>query len=300
MNPAGLWRGWRLLALACAALALSFVPSLRSGADPTAAKHPAWKEFSGRGFSVVYPEGFRGDARAVARLVSKGAAHVAAHFGRPFVHSFTVRLFEDRGSMTEYWRQAWSIPDLQPECWMVASGTASTLALLSPSDWSKEACDHDPSDAAATQQLITHELVHVYHGQINPDPEFDSAEEMGWFVEGLAVAVSGQLDGPRLDRARRAVAEGKGPRRLADAWSGPDRYGIAGSLVSWLEKTRGREAVLEMMRCTSTQQILALAGSGEQELLAAWREWLKSAPSAEDKTAPVASCAGAQDPSTLQ
>jgi hypothetical protein len=265
--------------------------------DPLA---PVWGQMDTRAFSVVYPEGSRADAKETSRVVSACAKRIAAYFGFPYPRRFTVRLFEDRASLTAYWRSAWSEPSLQPQCWMVASGTASALALLSPTAWAKEACDHDPADSHATERLIAHELVHVYHGQVNPNPEFDGLEEMGWFVEGLAVSVSGQLDADRLERARRAVAQGKGPMRLTEAWSGPDRYGIAGSLVAWLEETRGRNTLLRMMRCGSNAEILAVAGCGEEELLDSWRRWLLNAPAVTHKAAPSASRAGAPVPPNLQ
>jgi hypothetical protein len=106
---------------------------------------------------------------------------------------------------------------------------------------------------------------------VNPNPEFDGVEEIGWFVEGLAVLVSGQLDDGRLARARAAVASGKAPARLQDAWSGPDRYGIAGSLVSYVDRTWGRATLLSLMRCTSNGEILEILGTSEEELLSRWK-----------------------------
>ena len=259
--------------------ALLLLSVLWCGAGGHAAPAVPLRELDARRFTLVYPGDAKPEARKIGRLVNEEAGRVASFFGSPYPYRFTVRLFTDRASLTDYWRRAWGEPGLQPECWMVASGTASALALLSPSAWKREACEHDPDDAVATRRLIAHELVHVYHGQVNPDPEFDASEEIGWFVEGLAVLASGQLDGPRLDRARRALAEGKGPKRLAEAWSGPDRYGIAGSLVAWLEKTRGRAALLRMMRCRSNEEILAVAGCSEQDMIRSWRSWILSSPS---------------------
>ena len=247
------------------------------GADPPSA---LWRESPGRGYTLHYAQGHRADARDVARRVDKGRREVEAFFGSPCPRAFDLRVFPDRASLTAVWRQAWGAPEFEPQCWMVASGTASALAILSPSAWKTEACEHDPEDRQATQKLITHELVHVYHGQVNPDPEFDGAEEIGWFVEGLAVLASGQLDEKRLARARAAVAAGKGPARLQDAWSGPDRYGIAGSLVSYLDRAQGRATLLRLMKLTSNGEILAALGLTEEELLSRGRAALTSGPGA--------------------
>lgn len=231
-----------------------------------------WRVVPGRTHALHYAAGNRGAALDVSRMVEGGVLQVEGFFGEPFTGPFDLRVFPDRASLTEYWRRAWNAPEFEPQCWMVASGTASTLAVLSPEVWKTQACEHDPSDRPATQNLLTHEIVHVYHGQRNPDPEFQDAEEIGWFVEGVAVLASGQLDGPRTARAREALASGKGPARLADAWSGPNRYGFAGSLVSHIDRTRGRQALLRLLRCTSNREVLAALGTSEEELLDRWKE----------------------------
>jgi len=205
-------------------------------------------------------------------MVEVGVHQVEGFFGDRFAGPFDLRVFPDRDSLTAYWRRAWSAPEFEPQCWMVASGTAHTLAVLSPKVWKAQACEHDPSDRQTLQKLLTHELVHVYHGQRNPDPEFQDAEEIGWFVEGVAVLASGQLDGPRTTRAREALASGKGPARLADVWSGPNRYGFAGSLVSHIDRTRGRGNLLRLLGCTTNREILSILGTSEEALLDRWKE----------------------------
>lgn len=209
-------------------------------------------------------------------MADRGAREAERFFSEPFSRPFDLRVFPDRPSLTAFWRRAWNAPEFEPQCWMVASGTAGTLAVLSPGAWKAEACEHDPRDRAATQKLLTHEIVHVYHGQRSPDPEFQDSEEVGWFVEGLAVLVSGQLDGARLGRAREAVASGKAPARLADLWSGPDRYGFAGSMVSYLDRTWGRATLLKLMGFTRNREVLEALALTEKELLDRWKADLAS------------------------
>src|SRR6516165_2607432 len=92
---------------------------------------------------------------------------------------------------------------------MVASGVADRMVILSPRVWKTQAAEHDPADAEHLRDLIAHELVHVYHGQHNPRPDFDGMDDSGWFVEGLAVYVSGQLE-----RSHRGQGSGPSGRRL--------------------------------------------------------------------------------------
>lgn len=242
---------------------------------PAARQDPggdAWRVAPRRTHTLHYAAGNRGAASDVSRMVRAGVRQVEGFFGSPFAGPFDLRVFPDRDSLTAYWRRAWNAPEFEPQCWMVASGTARTLAVLSPEAWKTEACEHDPSDRSAAQMLLTHELVHVYHGQRNPDPEFQNAEEIGWFVEGVAVFASGQLDGARTRRAREALASGKGPGRLTDVWSGPDRYGFAGSLVRHIDRTRGRSALIRLLGCRSNGEILLTLGTTEEELLSRWKE----------------------------
>ena len=58
------------------------------------------------------------------------------------------------------------------------------------------------------QDLITHELVHTYHGQHNPTRDFTGMDDLGWFVEGLATYASGQMAHSHAGDAKAALAAG--------------------------------------------------------------------------------------------
>jgi len=199
---------------------------------------------------------------------------IQTFFGVPYLRRVQVRVFPDRAALTAYWRSAWGIPGLQPECWQVASGTSSLLALLSPRTWRVGACDHDPADTTATRLLVVHELVHVFHAQRSPRPEFDGMDEVSWLVEGLATYASGQLDRIHAKAARSAIDAGVEPSDLAKAWSGKYRYGIAGSLVKYVDKTYGRAMLVALLSAVSQEEILRRLGVGEEELLKSWRRWV--------------------------
>ena len=153
------------------ALAAALLLTFRSTAF--AAEPAAVRSVAADGFTLELTDADREREGEIRGLVARGRGSVETFFGRPFPRAVTVKLFPDRAALTAFWREDWKAPDLVTECWMVASGTARSLALLSPGAWRKEACDHDPADAVATARLVTHELVHVYHGQSSPSPEFD-------------------------------------------------------------------------------------------------------------------------------
>jgi hypothetical protein len=209
-------------------------------------------------------------ARRLSKALSEGQERIERFFGRPFKRAFEVEIFPSRARFDDYFRKRWQVP--KTEAWMVASGVADKLTILSPRVWKTEAAEHDPQDDKHYRELVAHELVHVYHGQHNPTGDFDGMDDLGWFVEGLAVYVSGQLDNSHRDAARQAIAEGKAPTSLAKAWSGKHRYGVCGSLVRYVDKRWGRDELRVLMAETKPDEALRRLGISEKDFLRAWTE----------------------------
>ena len=215
---------------------------------------------------------------ALATALNTGIGQVEAYFGKPFARPFKVRVHARRSEMDKQWALDWKSPGFKSECWMVASGTGEVLDLLAPSSWAKEACEHNAADAEALQKLITHELVHVFHGQVNPSSDFSDVAGLDWFVEGLAVAASGQLTGAREAEVRVALKDNKVPAKLDDFWKGRLRYGQSGSVVAWIDTTYGRSTTLALMALKTKSEVLATLKLTEAQLLANWRDSVLSKP----------------------
>lgn len=272
---------WKLPAATVAAglgICLTLVSGCR-GSTPNAAFQPQDKPAVAatppRAAATAAPEP-RSEPVDVDRIVEEGRKQVEAFFGEPFLRRYDVQVFPSRAALTDFASQRWGMP--KTECWMVAMGVASTMVLLSPQAWSSEACEHR-STREHVREIVTHELVHVFHGQHNPNPEFDGMEDAGWFVEGLAVYASGQLDEKRTARVRNALAEGPVCSRLADAWSGPDRYGVSGSLVRYIEQRWGRAKLRELLSATTTPKMLDSLNVTEPALLESWRQSMRASGS---------------------
>jgi len=183
-----------------------------------------------------------------------------------------MQVFPGRESFNTALRQAWGIPETA--CWMVGAADDHHLYLLSPSVWSEEACEHDPGDAEHRRLLVAHEAVHVYHGQLNPSEDVGLLEGIGWFVEGLATFVSGQLEARHADRAVEAVTRGASPARLTEAWSGPYRYGVAGSMVHFIHERWGVGVLRQAVRTVAQEELLQLLGRTEAAFLQEWQAWV--------------------------
>lgn len=209
-------------------------------------------------------------SRVRADLVSAERL-IARELGR-FPDTVSVHVYPSRTAFSAGLKEAWGIPETA--CWMVGGADDHTLHLLAPDRWSEEACEHDGADLAHVRRVVTHELVHVYHGQLNPTPDVGLLEEIGWFAEGVATYVSGQLEARHAGRAAEAIRTGQAPTRLADAWSGPFRYGVAGSMVAFIDDAWGREKLCELLRVTSQAELLATLGVDEAEFLDHWQAWV--------------------------
>jgi hypothetical protein len=211
-------------------------------------------------------------AAAWQPLLEAGVDTVEGFFGEPYRQSFTIDVVPDRAAFTAWFPPEWGLGDTA--CWMVATGVDTRMAALTPRVWRDQACEHDPDDAVHVRNLLVHELVHVYHGQVHPSTDFDAPgiEEIGWFVEGLATYASGQLEERHGDAAREAIENDAAPSRLADGWTGPYRYGVSGSLVRHIDTTYGRQAILDLMVASDQEKLLQRLGLTEAELLRSWRE----------------------------
>ncbi len=73
--------------------------------------------------SIVAEERDREWTPWIVGTCAEGMEKIHAFFGMPLARGVQVRVFPDRAALTAYWRSAWGIPDLQTECWQVASGT---------------------------------------------------------------------------------------------------------------------------------------------------------------------------------
>lgn len=249
------------------------VPSLLAlasllSASPATAQEP---------FSFTFSEPDSAAIREVVAHALAGRERIVSFFGHPFAEPVRVIVLPGREAFTAHLRRLWGFPETR--CWMVGAAGRRELALLSPRVWISEACEHDPDDPDHVGDLIAHELVHAFHAQRNPSDEFAGMDDLGWLIEGLSTYVSGQLEAGQMERARQAVESGAGPATLAAAWSDEYRYGVAGSLVAFVDRTYGRERLFHLLGATTPEEVLASLRTDEAELLGAWRSWVRESGS---------------------
>ena len=130
------------------------------------------------------------------------------------------------------------------------------------------------NDTTEIRQVVWHELVHVFHGQYNPDHTFNYIEKLDWFVEGVATFVSGQLDEKRLLRIKQMILDDKTPSTLDDFWKGQEKYGLSGSMVAYIDKTYGREKLFMLLKLTNKKEVLKFLGVSEGQMIKSWKDYL--------------------------
>lgn len=225
------------------------------------------------GFTFFYTPSDGEQKYAYAKQIKVGLQAVTAFFNEPYKNPFAVYIHPNRRSLDSQWQTDWNMPLFHSECWMVTSGVAAKLDLLSPKIWEREACEHRYQDREKTQRLITHELVHVYHGQRNKSPDFSNVEGIDWFVEGLATYVSGQCDSVWNAEVKNTIATNAVPQSLDDFWTGNLKYGLSGSVVLFIDKTFGRNRLKMLLPFTKKAELLAALQITGQDLLQHWKAY---------------------------
>jgi hypothetical protein len=226
-------------------------------------------------YDIFFKYGDKENIKEYNLIIEKGIHTVEAFFGKPFKEKFDIYIHPNRKSIDSTWQIDWKLPNFKSECWMVASGVASKIDLISPIKWNKESCEHNFNDTLKTQQLITHELVHVFHGQLNKSPDFSSITGLDWFVEGLAVYVSGQCDSTRLGEIKNALSAGAIPMDLDKFWTGNLKYGLSGSVVMYIDYKFGRQELIDLLNLNKKDELLEKLNIKEPDFLNGWEQYIE-------------------------
>lgn len=234
-----------------------------------------WITKDEKSFSIQFKKVDEANIGAYQKFIDNGIIQIESFFGSKPKSKFTIVVHPNRQSLDSTWQSDWKMPDFKSECWMVASGVANKLDMISPIRWKTEACEHNYNDEAKTQQLITHELVHVFHGQQNKSPDFSEAEGIDWFVEGLATYSSGQCDDRRMAEVKKLAAENFN-LGLDKFWTGKNRYAISGSMVMYIDKHYGRTTLLTLLTFNKKSEILGALHVDEATLITAWKKFVSA------------------------
>lgn len=240
------------------------------------AQAPSWNLKKQKNYQAFYQAADKQHIREYNKFILNGLQSVQKFFKASYPKKFDVYIHPTRNSLDITWQKDWNMPDFKSECWMVASGIATKLDMISPITWEKEACEHVYAETQKTQQLITHELVHVFHGQLNVSPDFSNTEGMDWFIEGLATYASGQCDSTRIAAVKRAINDEKIPQGLDNFWSGKLKYGLSGSVVMFIDQKYGREKLKSLVPLNKKVDLLLALNTTESDLLNEWKAYLKT------------------------
>lgn len=229
-----------------------------------------------KGYKIYYTTTDSLNKKEYLEFIEMGLQSVDYFFQSRIKNDFSIYIHPNRPSLDSTWQKDWNMPDFKSACWMVASGVASRLDMISPKLWDREACEHSYAKTKKTQQLITHELIHVYHGQLNISPDFSNTEGIDWFVEGLATYASGQCDSQRIAEIKKAINNNTIPEGLDNFWTGKLKYGLSGSVVMFLDKKYGRTKLKELLPFNKKSSLLLKLNITESELLNDWKYYIQN------------------------
>lgn len=235
-----------------------------------------WLTENRKGYSLLFTSKDADNKQAYLNFTDQGIEQVKSFFGKPFSYNFSIIVHPSRASLDSTWKANWHEPYFRSECWMVASGVSDRLDILSPVKWEAESCEHSYQDQAATQQLITHELIHVYHGQLNKSPDLSKTDHIDWLVEGLATYGSGQLSASKKQLVRGLITQNQVPDKLSKFWTGPNKYALSGSMAWFIDTKYGRKALLALLPYSTMPEVLEQLGTTEEILINDWRNFLLS------------------------
>lgn len=212
---------------------------------------------------------------AIQKYVLKGVIQVESFFNHKFQNEFEVKIFSERKYLDDYWRKRWKMPEFSSECWMVASGDTHEIAILDTTSWKTQACEHDALDKLHVQNLITHELVHVFHEQFKKT-KFSSAEGINWLIEGLATYCSGQLTQKKFDELCTLVKSRTAVDSLKNAHSGKHRYTISGTFVEYIDNMFGRKKIFELLKVSDEKSVLQVLNKTESSFIEDWSSFVEN------------------------
>ena len=235
-----------------------------------------WTKEKRTGYTLVYTQADKTEKDVYAAMVDNGIKAVQGFFGAKYKSPFEVWIYPNRQAIDMQWQKDWNMPDFKSECWMVASGVATKLDIIAPKAWDKESCEHRYADKAKVQQLITHELVHVFHGQHNSSPDFSDVTGIDWLVEGLATYAAGQMDETRLAELHKAIGDNQTPGTLDKFWTGKYKYGLSGSVVWFIDKRFGRAKLKQLLTFNHIDQVMQALNTTESDLLRDWKKFVLS------------------------
>ncbi len=234
-----------------------------------------WISETQKGYKIYYTSKDNLNITEYSIYFENGKESVTDFFQSPYKNDFNIYIHSTRASLDSAWQKDWNMPDFNSQCWMVASGIAYKFDIISPKMWDSLACEHIYSDTIKTQNLITHELVHVYHGQQNSSPDFSDVTGIDWFLEGLATYASGQCDSIRILEVQKALLDNKIPHSLNKFWSGNLRYGLSGTVVMYLDNKYGREKLTKLLKYNNREELLNSLETSESEIINGWKEFIR-------------------------
>ena len=228
-----------------------------------------WLTVRDAGVTIEYAAA---DAQWAAQLLSDakaGRALITQFFSLDTLADIRVQVYPDRSTMEPAWRTIFNAPNMKFQCWMIANASRQLVVMLSPRVWAAQTCGHSATDARYVARMVTHELVHMLHRRVLSDASVNGFGGNWWWIEGLAVYASGQFDAGMAAHARQGLSQSP-PASLATMMETNFGYAFAGSVVAYIDRTRGRSPMIALTFAPTADALFSMLGVSSGELFEAW------------------------------
>lgn len=235
-----------------------------------------FKEKSGDSFILCY----QNDSDEFLFEIGQKSRLEVEEFFEDKLTSFKVYVLTNGEQYNSYFKK--HNPEIEWQPWIVGNAHRDGIVLLSPSKWGE---DKDKS-AEGIQQLVSHELTHLYHNVTysKESPEKAMSEnQMLWALEGLAETVSGvcqesyviqyYLDHFPVNQLTDLFPpDMEGPRSPSVYPS----YALSASFVRYLKETKGAALLRDLVKIGTNEDFLTMIDMDQTTIVDDWKKSIQS------------------------
>jgi len=91
-----------------------------------------WNTLTKKEYSIHYTAADKNRLEYLDSCLRSGHDYITGFFQHSFLNQYEVYIFPNRASLDKQWQKDWNDSSFHSECWMIASGVADRLDLLSP------------------------------------------------------------------------------------------------------------------------------------------------------------------------
>ncbi len=235
--------------------------------------HASYMSIKESGCEVLFKEGDEQNARKTMEFLKNSVNFLSQYFGITPPGNLRLFLVQDRGEFDRLVVDLLGVDiEIPSNPGRLAQPQKKDMVFISPAAYGEHSTyEFNPEEF---ERLVFHETTHVFEEYLSPNIELMPR----WWSEGLAVYVSGHWQFRDQFKFRKAVEknlpEGKIPDFEEINRSIDLSYDWGWTLVMFIEKTLGKEAIRKAVMECGDGNIPETLGWKKDDFEREWKEWL--------------------------